>query len=73
MNKRCRGDEAVAYGSTVWHVKSGAAQGNSGINGQDAAGECGQDMRIQPDSEYGSLRLIPAFCKQYADFKLLEQ
>ena len=53
-------------------MKSGAAQGNSGINGEDAASKGGQYVRIQPCPEYGSLQRIPAFGEQHADFQVLQ-
>lgn len=65
-----RSDQGIAVGTAIWHVKRGAATGDSRVDRQDAAGECRQYPMVKPASEEAALLGVAPFNQTNADLKL---
>jgi hypothetical protein len=67
----CR-DERVPNRPRVRNVQHGTASGNSGIDGDDALGERGQHLLLQPPAQDLALGRVTSFGEENSDLQFLD-
>ena len=66
MNQSGRGDQSVAFGPRVGNVKPRKSLRHDGVDRENTTLEPGEDLMVDPSTQQGALRRVPACNRQCA-------